>query len=213
MNDWSVNFMNEIMLQIPENLENMKLPAPELLSYYKDLNERTIWIDYEIDQSVLEIAKKILQWNREDKDVPVEERIPIRLLIISPGGELVSALSLINTMELSKTPIYTYSMGETSSAALYILLAGQKRYALKDTTSVLHKGSAVFGGIANQIDSSVGWYKAQLSRLKDYVLNKTTLDARTYKKRQDDDWYLTTDEMLKYSFIDGVVDDIETIIG
>jgi len=205
--------MHELMLQIPENLENMKLPAPELLSYYNDLDKRTIWIEHEIDQGVLEIAKKILQWNREDKDIPVDERTPIRLLIMSPGGELVSALSLINTMELSKTPIYTYSMGETSSAALYILLAGHKRYALKDTTSVLHKGSAVFGGIANQIDSSVGWYKVQLSRLKDYVLAKTTLDTRTYKKRQDDDWYLTVDEMLKYSFIDGVIEDIETIIG
>jgi len=204
--------MNELMLQIPESLENMKLPAPELLGYYKDLDERIVWIDYEIDQSVVEVAKKILEWNREDSEITPENRKPIKLLLMSPGGDLVPALTLINIMELSKTPIYTYSMGETSSAALYILLAGNKRYALKNTTSVLHKGSAVFGGIANQVESSMAWYKAQLAYFKDYVLTRTTLSSQMYGKRQNDDWYLTVDEMLKYSFIDGVVENIDTII-
>ena len=208
------NIFNDVFaLQIPEAIENMQLPSPELLGYYRDLESRILWIDFEVNQSLLEIIKQILAWNREDKGKAYGDRKPIRLLIFSPGGELSPTLSLINVIELSKTPIYTYSMGESSSAGLYILLSGHKRYALRDTEAVLHKGSAIFGGIANQIENQTKWYKLQLNRLRDYVLDKTSLDIRAYNKKKDEDWYLTIDKMLKYGFIDSVVDNIETIIG
>jgi ATP-dependent Clp protease protease subunit len=202
-----------MLLEIPEKVENLLLPAPELLNYYQDLEDRIIWITGEIDEYIIEFSKKILHWNKEDKNVSVDERIPIRLLIFSPGGCLYSALSLINIIELSKTPVYTYSMGESSSAGLYILLAGHKRYALKDTTAILHKGAALLGGNANQVEASAKWYKQQLNRLKEYVLEKTTLDVRTYNKRQDEDWYLDCDNLLKYEFVNGIIDNIEMIIG
>jgi len=205
--------LNEVAVVIPETIENLQLPAPELITYYKNLNERTIWIDSEIDVGVLEVSKKILEWNRDDRGVNPELRVPIRILIFSPGGELASALNLINIIQLSKTPVYTYNMGDASSAGLYILLAGHKRYSIKDATAVLHKGSGYMGGTASQLDASAKWYKQQLDRLRDYVLKRTSLDSRTYKRRQDDDWYLSTDELINYRFIDEIVEDITAIIG
>lgn len=32
--------MNEIVLNLPEGLENMNLPDPELVTYYRELEER-----------------------------------------------------------------------------------------------------------------------------------------------------------------------------
>ena len=37
--------MDELMkVLIPENLENLQLPNPELLTYYRNLEDRVIWI-------------------------------------------------------------------------------------------------------------------------------------------------------------------------
>ena len=45
---------------IPNNLENLQHPSPDLLSYYKDLGERIIWLDDEVNEYTLDIAKKIM---------------------------------------------------------------------------------------------------------------------------------------------------------
>ena len=49
--------------------------------------------------------------------------------------------------------------------------------------------------------------------MKNFVLGRTAIDARTYKKRQDDDWYLSAEDQLKYGVVDGIVGDISGIIG
>ena len=76
----------DLQIQLPPNLENLSLPAPELVTYYQNLNNRTVWIDFEIDESCLEVERLILHWNKEDEGVPQDQRKPIKLLIFSPGG-------------------------------------------------------------------------------------------------------------------------------
>ena len=52
--------MDELMkVLIPENLENLQLPSPELLTYYRNLEDRVIWIDYGVDETILEVSKLI----------------------------------------------------------------------------------------------------------------------------------------------------------
>ena len=60
--------MEDILLQIPQPLENMTLPNPELLTYYSDLDKRIFWLEDEVNEQTLEIIRKILEWNREDRD-------------------------------------------------------------------------------------------------------------------------------------------------
>ena len=205
--------MDNLQITIPKDLANLQLPDPVLLQEYSDSDRRIIWIDYEIDGFLLSVTKKILQWNYEDIGLAKEERIPIRILLFSPGGDLYAALQCINVIEISETPVYGFNMGEASSAALLILLACSKRFCLKDSTACLHKGGGVFGGIASQIENSVAYYKNQLAKMKDYVLSHTTIDARTYKKKQDEDWFFDSDDQVKYGLVDKVVDNIDIIIG
>ena len=47
-------------ISIPQNVENMQLPNPELLTFYKNFEDRTLWIDDEInDSTVTEISKEM----------------------------------------------------------------------------------------------------------------------------------------------------------
>lgn len=77
-------------IAIPENVENMQLPSPELLTFYKNFEDRILWIDNEINDYSIEYAKYIMQWNRDDKlaGIKKEDRKPIKLLFFSPGGDL-----------------------------------------------------------------------------------------------------------------------------
>ena len=63
-----------ILVEIPKELENLKLPSPELIQYYKNYNDRHIYIDYDIDESLIEASKQIMDYNMQDKDIPIEER-------------------------------------------------------------------------------------------------------------------------------------------
>ena len=70
--------LDSITLNIPKSISNLQLPDPELTTYYKDLDNRILWIDDEINEYSLEYARLILRWNDEDKKKKPEKR---RLII------------------------------------------------------------------------------------------------------------------------------------
>ena len=56
-----------VIVQIPTEVDNLQLPDPNLLSFYKEKEERCFWIDEEISSQSLEICRLIIPWNREDE--------------------------------------------------------------------------------------------------------------------------------------------------
>jgi len=113
---------------------------------------------------------------------------------------------------MSKTPVVTVNMGNAMSAGLYILLAGHKRYTMPSAIAMLHSGNAVLGGTASQTLASAQSYKNQLDRIKNYVLDRTEIKARTLNNRKDDDWYFTAEEQLQHGIVDAVIDSIDQLI-
>lgn len=94
-------------IAIPQNAENLQLPDPSLLQFYKNYENRIIWIDDEITTMTLEYAKMIMQWNFEDKqkNIPINERTKIKVVFFSPGGDLEVNNCLVDTISLSQTPV------------------------------------------------------------------------------------------------------------
>jgi ATP-dependent protease ClpP protease subunit len=105
---------------IPGGLDNLSLPDPDLLNQYIDLQNRTIWISDEINLFTLNVIQYITYWNRNDKDLPIEERKPIKLLFYTQGGMLDIYNSVADVIELSKTPVYGINMGVCASAGAFI---------------------------------------------------------------------------------------------
>lgn len=199
-----------VSIVIPKDLENLQLPNPSLKQFYEDYENRIIWLDDEItDVNTIEITKMILKWNREDKDLPIEERKPIRVLIFSPGGDLYATLGLIDIMLLSKTPIYTYNMGIAMSGGLLLLLAGSKRFALPRSSVLIHSGSSGQGGTYEQIEAQTEAYKKLMKIMKDYIIERTNIDSRTHKKFSAKEWYLYVEDQLKYGIVNEQIDSLE----
>ena len=102
-------------------------------------------------------------------------------------------------------------MGVAMSAGFLILLSGHKRYAFKHSQLMVHSGNASFSGTAEQIDSAQKNYKKQIENMKSYVLERTSIDEKTFNKNRSKDWYLTDDELIKYNVVDGIITDISMI--
>lgn len=199
-------------IQLPEEITKMMnggLPSPEMMNFYVDESERIFFIDFEIDQSLIEIERKILQYNRIDKDIPVEERKPIKLFIYSYGGELDAMFSFIDVVELSKTPVWTINVGISMSAALVMLLSGKKRFALPHAMALIHSGSGGAAGTYEQSEAAMANYKKQVAKMREYIMSHSSIDKKTMTKNQAKDWYLDADEQVKYGIVDKIADDID----
>lgn len=202
------------LLEIPlvGDIKENQLPSPEEYTYWKDRKNRTFYIDYEIDEAycLVELAKIIIQMNIEEKDI--ENPDPIRLFIHSYGGDIEQALFFCDLVKASRIPIITIGMGVAMSAGFLIFLSGKKRFAFSHTSMLVHSGSAAFQGTAEQIEEAQKNYKKQIEQMKSYILDNTTIDEKTFNKNRNKDWYLSSDELLKYGIIDEVITDLTTII-
>lgn len=204
--------MNNMMIAIPKDVENLHLPDPTLLQYYKNVEDRVIWIEEEIDSTLFEYSKLIMQWNKEDKDIPVEQRKPIKLFINSPGGVLEDTLSFIGLLGLSKTPIWTINTGWAYSAACLIALAGHKRFAMPNTSFLLHSGSGGTGGTYEQTKEQMKQYQMLIDKMRNYVLERSSIEQKLFNKKKTTEWYITCEEALGYGMIDKIVDNLDEIL-
>lgn len=201
-------------IPIVDELKASDLPTLEDYALWNNVSNRTFFIDYDIDDSFLlvELSKIIIHINRMDKDTPVEELKPITLYIYSYGGDLHQANYFADLIMASRTPVITVSMGVTMSAGFSIFLAGHKRYAFKHSQMLIHSGSGSFSGTAEQIRAAQENYTKLLDEAKAYILEKTTIDEETFEKNRDKDWYLTSEDFVKYNIVDGIINKITDIM-
>ncbi len=189
------------------------VPTPEEYTYWKSRGDRTFYIDYEIgdDYELIELCKAIIQLNIAEKDIDISDLKPIRIFIHSFGGELEQANFLCDLIQSSRIPIITVAMGVAMSAGFLILLSGHKRYAFKHSQLMVHSGGGSFQGTAEQLESAQKNYKKQIEAMKSYILERTSIDEKTFNKNRSKDWYLNDDELIKYNVVDGIVTDISMI--
>ena len=203
----------QLYLEIPSEINNLQLPDPDLLMYYKNLEKRHLWIDISIDDGILGFTRQIMQWNEDDKGIPVEDRKPIHIYLQNGGGEISYMWLLIDVMEMSKTPIYTIAMNVCASAAALIFMCGKKRFMLKNSTLLIHEGSIATGEQDAQkfFDTSES-YKKIIKKMKDFILSKTRIDSKLLNKKRANDWEIDADFCLENGACDVIVSDIDEIL-
>lgn len=205
------NFLTDMLLEIPKSAENMQLPDPCLLRYYQDEADRILWIEGEVNEDLFEISKHIMHYNRIDKGIPTEERKPIKIFINSPGGLLEETLAFVKLVEISKTPVWTINTSGAHSAAGLILMSGHRRFAMPNTSCVIHSGSGGVGGTYEQTVEQMKNYNILVDKMREFILSKTKIDQKLFKKNKSKDWYIYTDEMLEYGIVDEIITDLDIL--
>ena len=204
-------FLSSVLVGVPEATANLQLPDPNLRNFYRDETDRIFWVDEQIDASLLDLVKMIIKCNKEDKDVPVEDRKPIKGFIDSPGGDVCALWTTIQTIKISKTPVYTINYCTAYSAAADLLASGHKRYALPGTSVMVHSGSCMYGGTVEQAESMKNHFDKLGKKITDYFLEHTKVSPKTFKKKAPNDWYFDEDEALENGIIDEIVTDLNTL--
>ena len=187
---------------------------PDLYMYYKDLQNRIIWLDDVVNEiTAIPITKMILNWNKEDEinNISVEKRKPIKIFIYTVGGSVEEIFHIADIIDLSKTPVYTYNMGIALSAGLDILISGHKRFALKNSKALYHSGSAGIQGTAEQIQSQTAQYSKQLDMLNNRLLERTKISKDLLKKKKKSEWFIVGQEQAELGIVDEIIDNISEL--
>lgn len=204
-------FIDLLLQNVPN--ANLDLPDPGLLQTYKDLKNRVVWIDTEIDESLLDIVSKIIEWNREDQELPLIERQPIKIFFNSPGGNLDIEETLVSIIKLSKTPIYGFALGMVASAASMIFLATHKRFAFHNAYLILHKGSCQnISGDYTNVQNAMEDYRKQIEKLEEFYVENTNIPKEIIKEKLNSDWYIRGEDLIKYGLVQEWVDDIGVLL-
>lgn len=159
--------------------------------------------------SVKDIITKIMEINEDDDlketDYKDWERKPIKLFINSFGGSVYDGLALVDTIEQSKTPIHTISIGSSMSMGFWIYLAGHKRYVGENATLMFHDISTVVWDKTEGIKQEVKEMERLQAMLSQHIISTSlvkqeTLDDYITRKAE---WYIPSEEAIKLKLADG----------
>lgn len=195
----------------PESLADVGLPDPDLLEYYNMLSRREIMLDDEIDDHTAVVSRLIRQWNLEDRDVPVEERKPIKIFLQTCGGDVLTTMNICDMIEISRTPVYTIAMGNCYSAGALIFISGHRRFAFRHTALLLHDGSAAVGGDTGKVLDNMRFTEWLTKVMNEHIIKHTKISKGQLEKRARYDWYLVEKDIMKYGLADKIIDSIDDI--
>lgn len=206
------DFTFELYEEEVKELFNKNLPDSALLDYYNRLANREIFINWDVDDQLVDYSKQIIDWNKQDKDIPIEQRKKIKIFINTDGGSITSMWNFINIVQLSKTPCITIGMGKLFSAGAMLFISAPIRLLFKNTEIMIHKGSS---GVISDISCIINYSKfleKETEMRREYIFNNTKITPKKYKEVEDKDWYITAPEAVEFGIATKIIDDIDEII-
>ncbi len=204
--------MEYLVLPPMHDSANLQLADPSLVNFYSDLQNRVYWLTEEIGECTLDLVQYITRWNREDREIPIKDRKPIRIVIDCGGGSLSVSETLSNIIKMSKTPIYSIALGFVASGASVVHLSCHRKFALPNSVFVLHKGSC--SGVSGTYDEIVSFardYEKQIEMLMTFYTENTKYTEEEIEENIQTDWYIRMDEALEKGLVDEVITDIDIL--
>lgn len=179
---------------------------PVMYQYFKNLlNNRTIILNSEIDQDILETVVLPLQEFENDNITT-----PVKLILNTPGGSVADGLMLCNIIDNYKKPLEIIIPSYSCSMGTIILCSGNSnpnvtKKCYPFSFALFHSGQTYVGGESTSVDDVIDFNRGVDNRIKDYVINNTNISVDLYEKHHRKQWYLTADEMLEYHLVDEII--------
>lgn len=195
------------VLEIPLSelgLDN-PLPDPITYQYYKNLKNRKIITNDQIDAGIVEtVMIPLLEMDNDGTGKPIE------IILNTVGGSLFDGAALCNIIDNLKTPTtitvmtYAYSMGSI------VLMAGYdnpnvKKRCYKFSTALLHAGSSYLEGNSSSVKDQFNFYQKFEEIIKNYTLSHSKITPEEYEKMERYEWYMTSDIMFEKGLVDEII--------
>jgi len=170
--------------------------------YSRLLKERVVFLVGPVNEATanLVVAQMLfLESENPDKD--------INFYINSPGGSIAAGMAIYDTMQFIKPDVSTLCVGMAASMGAFLLAAGAngKRFALPNSTVMIHQPMGGFQGQASDIEIHAKYILSLRERLNRLMALHTgkTMDERAHDTDRDN--FLTAEESLAYGLVDKVL--------
>lgn len=130
---------------------------------------------------------------------------PIRLYINSNGGSVLAGFSIVDTIQSLGTDVHTYIDGSAASAATLISIAGDKRFAHKNSFMLIHQLSSNFWGKYEEIKDEMHNIDLLMSRITEIYTERTKVPKRELEKILKRDIWLDADKCVEWGLVDEIV--------
>ena len=169
--------------------------------YSKLLKERIIFIEGEInDEKANLIVSELLYLDSICND-------DINIYINSPGGSITAGMAIYDTMNYIKSDCVTIGIGLCASMAAFLLSSGTrgKRCSLNNTEIMIHEPLGGVNGQATEI-KIVAERILKIKKKLNVILSRNTKKSLSkIEKDVERDYYMDSDEALKYGIIDKII--------
>ena len=169
--------------------------------YSKLLKERIIFIEGEInDETANLVVSELLYLDSISND-------DINIYINSPGGSITAGMAIYDTMNYIKSDTITIGIGLCASMAAFLLSSGTKgkRCSLSNTEIMIHEPLGGVNGQATEI-KIVAERILKIKKKLNKILSKNTKKSLSkIEKDVERDYYMDSDEALKYGIIDKII--------
>jgi len=169
--------------------------------YSKLLKERIIFIEGEInDEKANLVVSELLYLDSISND-------DINIYINSPGGSITAGMAIYDTMNYIKSNCVTIGIGLCASMAAFLLSSGTrgKRCSLNNTEIMIHEPLGGVNGQATEIKIVAERILKVKKKLNVILSRNTKKSLSKIEKDVERDYYMDSDEALKYGIIDKII--------
>ena len=171
--------------------------------YSRLLKDRIIFLGDEVnDVTAGLVVAQLLFLEAEDPDKD------IHLYINSPGGSVTAGMAIYDTMQYIKPDVSTICIGMAASMGAFLLNAGAKgkRYALPNSTIMIHQPLGGANGQATDIEIHAKWILQIKERLNQILSERTGQPLEKIKADTERDNFMSAMEAKEYGLVDEVIE-------
>lgn len=170
--------------------------------YSRLLKDRIVFLGTPINDMIANlIIAQFLFLEAEDPDQDIS------FYINSPGGSVTAALAIYDTMQYIRPAVSTICIGMAASAAALLLTAGaaSKRFALPNSTILIHQPLGGVQGQATEIEIHAREILRMRDALNDILVRHTGQLKTKIAEDTERDRFMTAYEAKTYGLIDEVI--------
>jgi ATP-dependent Clp protease protease subunit len=170
--------------------------------YSRLLKERIVFLVGPVNDTAanLIVAQMLfLESENPDKD--------IHFYINSPGGSVSAGMAIFDTMQFIKPDVSTMCVGMAASMGAFLLAAGAKgkRFALPNSTILIHQPSGGFQGQVSDIERHAQYVIDLKRRFIALMAQFTGRPEAQVEQDHDRDNFLWADAAREYGIVDKVL--------
>lgn len=165
------------------------------------LSDRVIWISGPIDEMLADnVVASLMYLQRQSNE-------DITIYINSPGGYVVSGLSIYDAMKsINNCVLKTRCIGQAASMAVPILSAGTKgeRKIYPNARVMVHQPSGGYSGVSKDVEIYAEELKNTRNILNSILAKESGRTKKELEALTERDTYMGAKEAIDFGFVDRV---------